>query len=109
MILGDVGLRVSPKWYMQSALIITVTEKMIMEFTNNLLGHSSARVMPGKQDISNSCPVAVDTQKSEGEGNLGHPWAPSLDQEVDKNQAESSEEGEHCPVFRTRKTRQTNS
>lgn len=65
--------------------------------------------MPGKQDIAHSGPVAVDTQKSEGEGNLGHPWTSFLDQEVDKNQAESSEEGEHCSVFRTRKTQQTNS
>lgn len=54
-------------------LIVTVNEKMIKGFTKYLLGRSSTGVLPGKQDIANSCPVAVDTQKSEGEGNLGHP------------------------------------
>lgn len=90
-------------------LIVTVNEKMIMGFTKYLLGRSSTGVLPGKQDIANSCPVAVDAQKSEGEGNLGHPRASSLNQEVYKNQTESSEQGENCPVFRTRKTQQTNS
>lgn len=77
---------------------------MIVGFIQNLLGRSSTGVLPGKQDIADSCPVAVDTQKSEGEGNLGNPGAPSLNQEVDKHQTEGSEQGENCPVFRTGKT-----
>lgn len=56
-------------------------------------------MLPGKQDIADSCPVAVDTQKSEGEGNLGDPRAASLNQEVDKNQTESRQQGEYRLVF----------
>lgn len=56
-------------------------------------------MLPGKQDVADSRPVAVDAQKSEGEGNLRNPRAPSLNQEVDKNQTERSQQGEHSPVF----------
>lgn len=82
-----------------------VNEEMIVGFIQNLLGCSSTGVLPGKQDITDSCPVAVDTQKSEGEGNLGNPGAPSLNQEVDKHQTEGGKQGENCPVFRTGKTK----
>lgn len=57
-------------------------------------------MLPGKQDVADSCPVAVDAQKSEGERDLGHPGAASLNQEVDEHQAEGSQEGEHRPVLR---------
>lgn len=80
---------------------------MVTGVHKNLLGHISTRVLPGKQDIADSCPVAVDTQKSKGEGNLGHPWAPSLNQEVDKNQTESSQQGEYRLVFGARQRQQT--
>lgn len=66
-------------------------------------------MLPGKQYIADSGPVAVDTQKTKCEGDLGHPGASSLNQEVDKDQAESSEQREDCPVFRTRKGQQKNS
>lgn len=74
---------------------------MIAGFTKkkNLLGCSLTRALPGKRDIANSGPVAVDAHKSKGEGNLGYPWAPPLNQEVDENQTESSQQGEHGPVF----------
>lgn len=62
-------------------------------------------MLPGKQDIANSCPVAVDTQKAKGEGNLGDPRASSLNQEVDKNQTESRQQGEDHLVFRATKRR----
>lgn len=52
---------------------VMVNEKMIMQITKNLLGCSSVRVLPGKEDIADSCPIAVDAQKSKGEGNLGYP------------------------------------
>lgn len=58
-------------------------------------------MLPRKQDVADGRPVAVDTQKAESEGDLGHPGASSLDQQVDEEQAESSQQGEDRPVLRT--------
>lgn len=54
----------------QDRHLLTITVNEIMTANKHLLGHSSTRVLPGKQDIADGCPIAVDTQKSEGEGNL---------------------------------------
>lgn len=64
-------------------------------------------MLPRKQDVADGRPVAVDTQKAESEGDLGHPGASSLDQQVDEKQAESSQQGEDRPVFRTGEGQQT--
>lgn len=61
-------------------------------------------MLPRKYDIANSGSVAVDAYEAEGEGDLGHPRAPSLNQEVSKDQAEDSEQGEDGPVLRAGKT-----
>lgn len=63
-------------------------------------------MLPGKQHIADSCPVAVDAQEPEGEGDLGDPRAPSLNQQVDENQAEGSQQGEQRPVFGARRAPQ---
>lgn len=64
-------------------------------------------MLPWKYNIANSGSVAVDTYEAEGEGNLGHPWAPFLNQEVNKDQAEDSEHWEDSPVLRALKTQKT--
>lgn len=58
-------------------------------------------MLPWKQDVADGRPVAVDTQKAESEGDLGDPGASSLDQQVDEEQAERSQQGEDRPVLRT--------
>lgn len=72
---------------------------------DHLLGHCSTGVLPRKYDIADSGSVAVDAYEAEGEGDLGHPRAPSLNQEVSKDQAEDSEQGEDGPVLGAGKTR----
>lgn len=62
-------------------------------------------MLPWKYDIANSGSVAVDAYEAEGEGDLGHPRAPSLNQEVSKDQAEDSEQGEDGPVLGAGKTK----
>lgn len=69
--------------------------------SRDLLGCSSAWMLPWKQDVADGRPVTVDTQKAESQGDLGHPGASSLDEQVDEEQAESSQQGEDGPVFRT--------
>lgn len=88
-----------------------VNELTVSWFTKTyLLGHSSTRMMPGKQDVADSCPIAVHTQKPEGEGDLRDPRAPSLNQEVDENQTESGQQGEDHLVLRaTREKMEENS
>lgn len=61
-------------------------------------------MLPRKYDIANSGSVAVDAYEAKGEGDLGHPRAPSLNQKVSKNQAEDSEQGEDGPVLGAGKT-----
>lgn len=81
-----------------------VNELTVSWFTKTyLLGHSLTRMMPGKQDVADSCPIAVHTQKPEGEGDLRDPRAPSLNQEVDENQTESGQQGEDHLVLRARR------
>lgn len=72
--------------------------------SDHLLGHCSTGVLPRKYDIANSGSVAVDAYEAEAEGDLGHPRAPSLNQEVSKDQAEDSEQGEDGPVLGAGKT-----
>lgn len=87
-----------------------VNELTVSWFTKTyLLGHSSTRMMPGKQDVADSCPIAVHTQKPEGEGDLRDPRAPSLNQEVDENQTESGQQGEDHLVLRAREKMEENS
>lgn len=73
--------------------------------TKHLLGRGSTGVLPRKCDIANGGSVAVDAYEAEAEGDLGHPWAPSLYQEVNKDQAEDGEQGEDSPVLRAGKTK----
>lgn len=61
--------------------------------------------MPRKCDIANGGSVAVDSYQPEGEGDLGHPRAPPLDQQVNEEQAEDGEQGQDGPVLRAAKTR----
>lgn len=56
-------------------------------------------MMPREEDVAHCCPVVVDAQKSEGQGDLGHPRASPLNQEVDESQRGSSEQGEYHLVF----------
>lgn len=87
-----------------------VNELTVSWFTKTyLLGHSSTRMMPGKQDVADSCPIAVHTQKPEGKGDLRDPRAPSLNQEVDENQTESGQQGEDHLVLRAREKMEENS
>lgn len=71
--------------------------------SQNLHGYSSSGMLPRKQDIADSCPIAVDTQESEGQGYLGDPRAPSLHQEVDEDQTESRQHRKYHLVFRAGK------
>lgn len=64
-------------------------------------------MLPWKNNIANSGSVDVDAYEAKGEGNLGHPWAPSLNQEVNKDQAEDSEHWEDSPVLRAGTTQKT--
>ncbi|MED6261707.1 hypothetical protein ATANTOWER_008753, partial [Ataeniobius toweri] len=69
----------------------------------NLLECGSTGVLPGKQDIAHSCPVAVDAQESERQGDLRDQRAVSLNQEVDEEQAEHRQHGQYHLVFRAEK------
>lgn len=64
-------------------------------------------MLPRKYNIANSGSVAIDAYEAEGEGHLGDPWAPSLNQQVNKDQAEDSEHWEDSPVLRAGKTQKT--
>lgn len=66
---------------------------------HNLLGRGSAGALPGKQDTADSCPVAVDAQESERQGDLGDERAASLNQEVDEEQAERGQQGQDRLMF----------
>lgn len=69
----------------------------------NVPGRGVTGVLPGKWDVVHSCSVAVDAQQSQGEGDLGDQRAPSLNQEVDEDEAESGQQGQDYFMFRTAK------
>lgn len=56
-------------------------------------------MVPRKHNVAHRRPVAVDTQKAEGQGNLGDPGTSPLDQEVDKSQWHGGQQGQHRLVF----------
>lgn len=100
------------RWHIQhSKLSSTKQPSQIKQLVrgDHLLGHCSTGVLPRKYDIANSGSVAVDAYEAEGEGDLGHPRAPSLNQEVSKDQAEDSEQGEDGPVLGAGKKTKKNS